>query len=301
MNILVRLLTGHDEQADTGADGYRAFTRKFDIIVDAKHLDSVLGLSEASAAELAWRDLQTSMSGWITKLHVQAMERAGRIRRILSEQARRDIVATILIDQSGSMRGQKMLAAAASADVAQAFLRELGIAVEVLGFTTVRWKGGKSRRLWKLVGRPRNPGRLCDLLHVIYRSGDDTRTSAGGWEVGQMLRPNLPKENVDGEAVEWAISRLRSRFEHRKILVVVSDGAPVDDSTLSANPHGLLQRHLEQVIENLKKVGDISLCAVTIGVSTRCCYPMTMRAETPDEIGGVLLASLERALTTADK
>ncbi|MCG8443987.1 MAG: hypothetical protein MI723_19465, partial [Caulobacterales bacterium] len=198
---------------------YRVFTRDFDIVVSVDQLDSVLGpLSDANhlSLEEAWSAFSGALQGWRTKTHLEALDSTTRILARSNAKALQETAATILVDQSGSMRGQNMLLAAAATDVACDFLVHLGVTVEVLGFTTVRWKGGKSRERWLRGGRPWSPGRLCDLLHIIYRTADDRRASTGSWSFKSMLRPDLPKENVDGEALEWAASRLREREEPNK-------------------------------------------------------------------------------------
>jgi cobaltochelatase CobT len=208
-----------------------------------------------------------------------------------------DTAVSILVDQSGSMRGQSMLLAAASCDIAQDFLAHLGIAVEVLGFTTVRWRGGRSRERWTRSGRPPAPGRLCDLLHIIYRHAGDARASTGSWAFRTMLRPDLPKENVDGEAVSWAVSRLRSRPQTRKLLVVLSDGAPVDDSTLAANDFGYLDRHLREVVHAIEDAGDVRMVSVGIGFDPSRYYAASSVVTTSEDLGKSLIGALEAALT----
>ncbi len=207
-----------------------------------------------------------------------------------------DTTVTSLVDQSGSMRGQSMLLAAASCDVAQDYIAHLGIRVEILGFTTVRWQGGKSRARWLRKGRPPQPGRLGDLLHIIYRRADDTRASTGGPAFNPMLRPDLPKENVDGEALLWAVSRLRSRRESRKLLVVLSDGAPVDDATFLANDLGYLDRHLRAVIQAIEAAGDVRIVSIGIGFDTSRTYSTPTMITTPGDLGKTLIAALEAAI-----
>jgi cobaltochelatase CobT len=197
--------------ADEGRGGdvhYRVYTKDFDRVVAAEDIDSALGRLTAvqnAALDEAWELFQNGLPGWKTKVQLHALEAAQAVRRSTTDDERNDTVVSILVDQSGSMRGSAMVLAAASADIAQDFLRHLGCKVEVLGFTTVSWRGGRPRRRWRWRLKPRHPGRLCELLHIIYRSADDERASAGGWNFRAMLRPDLPKENVDGEALEWAV------------------------------------------------------------------------------------------------
>jgi len=281
---------------------YRVYTRKFDHIVRAGQLDDVLGpLSRAHADALAkaWDTFQHGLAGWRAKVHVAALDASARIRKRLNGEVLADTAVALLVDQSGSMRGQSMLLAAAAVDISQDFLSHLGVAVEVLGFTTVSWRGGRSRRRWSWRFRPPRPGRLCDLLHVIYREADDIRASTGSWSLWPMLRSDLPKENVDGEALEWAANRLRSRKERRKILVVLSDGAPVDDSTLLANDLGFLERHLWQVVGELERSNDIYLTAIGIGFDVSRYYRNVAVVQSPDDLGEVLVARLEESLLVA--
>src|SRR5262249_36195393 len=152
-----------------------------------------------------------------------------------------------------------------TADITQEFLLTLGISCEVLGFTTSQWRGGQSRSQWKWRLRPSRPGRLNDILHIIYKTAADRRTSTASNELRYMLRPDLPKENIDGEALQWAAKRLMMLPQRRKYLVVLSDGAPVDDSTLKANGLTYLSDHLKIVVNDIVEAGDIHLSAVGIG------------------------------------
>lgn len=175
----------------------------------------------------------------------------------------RDTVVTLLLDNSGSMHGKSIRVAAVSADILASTLERCGVKVEVLGFTTVAWKGGKSREKWVEAGYPANPGRLNDLRHIIYKSADmpyrQSRRS-----LGLMMRKGLLKENIDGEALQWAYSRLLQRTEHRKILMMISDGAPIDDSTLSTNPGRFLEKHLRYVVNTIERQEEVELVAIGI-------------------------------------
>lgn len=278
---------------------YQAYTQDFDVVTDAANLDAVLGVPTRENAALlrqAGQEFETGLLPWKTRHHILAAERSVRLREALSSEQRASTVVSLLFDQSGSMRGQKILFAAAAADLCQEFLTSLGIRTEVLGFTTVRWRGGKSRMRWVRRLKPRNPGRLNDLLHVIYRSADDDRISTGGPNMRQMLRPDLTKENVDGEAIEWAVKRLRARPEPRKILIVISDGAPVDDSTLHENGLSYMQDHLIQVIGAVEAGADVELGAVGLGFDVSRFYAQSARAEAPDMLGAVMLDFLEATL-----
>lgn len=279
--------------------GYTVFTREFDKVVLAKDLDSVLGKpsdEEAAAHERAWNVFQTGLQEWRTTYQMTALKMSEEIRARTSDEERKSTSITILIDQSGSMRGQSMILAAAAVDLAQDFLRHLGCRVEVLGFTTATWKGGKSRQRWIQVGRPLSPGRLCDLLHIIYRDAADLRASGISWGFKSMLRPDLLKENVDGEALEWASERLVKQQSARKQLIVVSDGAPVDDSTLLENGPHILDRHLRKVIGVLEARDDISLAAIGISHDVSRYYSRSRFVATANDLGETLLTFLRDTL-----
>lgn len=267
---------------------YKVFTRRFDREVTSDKLHRVLGRPSprvAAGLDEAWESFQGALLGWRTRCELAALNAGAAVRATVSEEVRAGAVVAILMDQSGSMRGQKMLLAAAAADVTQDFIRQLGCKVEVLGFTTTSWRGGLSRRLWKSRFKPPNPGRLCDLLHVIYQSADDMRASGRGFGFKPMLRPDLPKENVDGEALEWAASRLLARPEKRKFLVVLSDGAPVDDATLSANGLDYLDRHLKEVVAHLESDPRLEVAAVGIGFDARDYYARAVSVQAIEDIG----------------
>jgi cobaltochelatase CobT len=283
---------------------YRVFTTKFDREVDANELKSVLGplsTDDEAALNLAWHELQTGLLPWTTRLHVAAASAAARIRGLLSDDERANTAVSILLDQSGSMRGQKMLFTAAAVDVAQEFLVTLGITCEILGFTTSQWRGGRSRKRWKWRFKPRFPGRLNDILHIVYRQAADRRSSSGGWSFRQMLRPDLPKENIDGEAILWAVRRLRALPQSRQHLVIVSDGAPVDDSTLLENGPTYLSDHLRAVVSSLVEAGDIRIAAIGIGYYGNDFYPIRSHIDTPDDLGTTLISLLEQSLTSAQQ
>jgi cobaltochelatase CobT len=278
---------------------YRVYTSEFEQVIAAEELPTFLDpLKPLQELELrtTWDELQFGLLGWKTKLLVKAAEASERIRRTIPQNERESTAVSLLLDQSGSMRGQKMVFAAASLDIAQEFLATLSVKVEVLGFTTSKWKGGRSRKRWNARLRPRNPGRLNDLLHIVYREAEDNRVSSGGHQFYQMLRPDLPKENVDGEAIEWAAGRLLERGEERKILVVLSDGAPVDDSTLLANGPAYLEGHLRSVIGQVEEEASLTIAAVGIGFSVERYYRTYAQAESPDELGNTLLNFLEQLL-----
>ena len=280
---------------------YCVYTRDFDRTINATALDSVLGVAgavERSAHEEAWSAFQAALQSWRIKAQIEDSPTAGALVASDVTAACADTVVTLLLDQSGSMRGEKIVLAAAAVNIAQDFLLNLGCAVEILGFTTTSWKGGESRSAWVRAMKPSLPGRLCDLLHIIYRTADDVRTDRGGWDPKPMLRPNLLKENVDGEALEWAAERLRACPQKRKILVVVSDGAPVDDSTLNENEFSILERHLREVIAGLKAAGQVEIVAIGIGHDVTRYYETAIVVQTPDNLADEMIALLRRLLAT---
>lgn len=192
-----------------------------------------------------------------------------------------------------------MLLATAAADCLHNFLQNLGCKVEVLGFTTTTWKGGRSRQKWQRRGRPSSPGRLCDLLHVVYVEAGSTPSGTGSWALRSMLRPDLPKENVDGEALEWASERLKRLKQTLKFLIVVSDGAPVDDSTLKENGVDYLSRHLKSVVSKIEDEGTIHLSAIGIGHDVTSYYSDGTVLQGPDELGTALINKTAQLLISA--
>ncbi len=300
MPIIDKLLNWFKLTRPPKGASYRVFTREFDREVISTDLKSVLGyVSSKYEAELeeAWSSFSEGLQAWRTKAHLFGLEASERIKSDVDERALADTVVSILIDHSGSMRGQSIILAAAAADVSADFLCNLGVSVEILGFTTTSWKGGKARQKWLRIGKPRHPGRLCDLLHIIYRDADDRRPGAGGWNFKPMLRPDLLKENVDGEALEWAVRRLRARPERSKILLVVSDGAPVDDSTLLANDLNILDQHLKDVIHDIEASTDVRVAGLGIGFDVSRYYSSAVTIETAKDLGQAMLGLIEQILT----
>jgi cobaltochelatase CobT len=203
----------------------------------------------------------------------------------------RDTVVTLLIDNSGSMRGRPITVAATCADILARTLERCGVKVEILGFTTRAWKGGSSREAWLQAGKPQNPGRLNDLRHIIYKSADAPWRRARR-NLGLMMREGLLKENIDGEALDWAHKRLMGRTEQRRILMMISDGAPVDDSTLSVNPGNYLERHLRAVIEHIETRSPVQLIAIGIGHDVTRYYRRAVTIVDAEELGGVMTEKL---------
>ena len=203
----------------------------------------------------------------------------------------RDTVVSLLIDNSGSMRGRPIMVAAVCADILARTLERCGVKVEILGFTTRAWKGGTSREDWLKAGKPASPGRLNDLRHIIYKSADAPWRRARK-NLGLMMREGLLKENIDGEALMWAHQRLIGRTEQRRILMVISDGAPVDDSTLSVNSGHYLERHLRRVIAEIEGKSPVELIAIGIGHDVTRYYRRAVTIVDVEQLGGAITEQL---------
>nr|WP_238322614.1 hypothetical protein [Kordiimonas gwangyangensis] len=211
--------------------------------------------------------------------------------KLESETEFKDTVVTLLLDNSGSMRGRPISIAAISADILARTLERCGVKVEILGFTTKAWKGGQSREKWLQAGRPKAPGRLNDLRHIIYKTADAPwRRSRRN--LGLMMREGLLKENIDGEALMWAHNRLMGRAEERRILMVISDGAPVDDSTLSVNSGVYLENHLRQVIGWIEDRSPVELIAIGIGHDVTRYYKRAVTILDAEQLGGAMTEQL---------
>ncbi len=298
---------------------YRAYCLDFDEVVDAEdlcdademnrlrlHLDQQLanlqGMIGRLANRLQRKLLAQQSRSWEFDLEEGLLD-AGRLSRVVTnplhplsykiekETDFRDTVVSLLIDNSGSMRGRPISVAAMSADILARTLERCGVRVEILGFTTKAWKGGQSRERWLSDGKPANPGRLNDLRHIIYKAADIPWRRARR-SLGLMLREGLLKENIDGEALLWAHSRLSGRHEQRKILMVISDGAPVDDSTLSVNSGNYLERHLREVIANIEQREEVELTAIGIGHDVTRYYARAVTIMDAEQLGDVMLDEL---------
>ncbi len=308
------------ERPNTDADAsYKPFTRQFDEEVAAEdlcdadelarlrqHLDQQLqhlsGVVSKLANRLQRRLLAQQTRAWDFDLEEGQLD-AGRLARVIvnpmmalsykheRDTEFRDTVVTLLIDNSGSMRGRPITVAAMCGDIMARTLERCAVKVEVLGFTTRAWKGGLSREKWVQEGKPRSPGRLNDLRHIIYKSADSPWRRARK-NLGLMLREGLLKENIDGEALQWAYRRLLGRSEHRRILMVISDGAPVDDSTLSVNPGNYLERHLRDVIKDIEDRGAVELVAIGIGHDVTRYYKRAVTIVDAEELGGTMMKKL---------
>ena len=203
----------------------------------------------------------------------------------------KDTIVTLLIDNSGSMRGRPITIAALCADILSRTLERCSVKVEILGFTTKNWKGGQSRDYWSRNGKIKKPGRLNDLRHIIYKSADAHWRQAKN-NLGLMLKEGLLKENIDGEAISWAHSRIKKRNEERKILMVISDGAPVDDSTLSVNSGDLLEKHLKRVVRNIENKNEVEILAIGIGHDVSRYYKRAIKITDVQELGDVMINQL---------
>lgn len=280
---------------------YRVYTRDFDLTLTASGLAARYGdMSRHDYQEFknaqALRDNGNFDPGWPShKVAVEAAIAAG-----LSPAERDRTIVSLLIDQSGSMRDDKIIQVALAVDALQLMLATLGIDLEVLGFTTVLWKGGQSRARWARCGKPAWPGRLNDLLHIVYIDADDAVDPEGPPAMVQMLRPSLLKENIDGEAIQWAALRLKRRPNDRKLLIVISDGASVDDSTLHENPPDFLEKHLLTVIADLQGGGDIELGALGVGHSVDRYYARSLSVERPEVLTSALSTLVRRMLLEPD-
>ena len=271
-----------------------------------RHLDQLMGPSKSTISKLAHRLqrflLAQQNRSWefnkeeglldASKLHKIVLDPITPLSyKVEKETDFRDTVVSILVDSSGSMRGRSMTVAAICADIISTTLERCNVKTEVLGFTTKQWKGGESRKRWVEDSKPENPGRLNDIRHIIFKSAD-TSWRRGQKNFGLMLREGLLKENVDGEALIWAHDRLARRQEQRKILMVISDGAPVDDSTLSTNPNNYLDLHLRQVIHSIETQSPVNLIAIGIGHDVTRYYKKAVTIHRAEELGGAMLDQL---------
>ncbi len=298
---------------------YRPYTRSFDEEVFAEdlcdpeelsrlrqqldqQLQHLQGVISKLANRLQRRLLAQQTRAWEFDLEEGLLD-AGRLSRVVVNPMQalsykreldmefRDTVVTLLIDNSGSMRGRPITVAAMCGDILARTLERCAVKVEVLGFTTRAWKGGQSREKWVQDGKPRTPGRLNDLRHIVYKAADAPWRRARK-NLGLMLREGLLKENIDGEALLWAYRRLLTRPEHRRILMVISDGAPVDDSTLSVNPGNFLEKHLREVIRDIEGRELVELIAIGIGHDVTRYYRRAVTIVDAEELGGTMMKKL---------
>lgn len=263
---------------------YRVFTTKHDVTIGADELETILSANDAPAWQrFAGRYDQVALD-WLGRANLAAISVVDRIKNQPQVWRGENTIVSLVVDHSNSLRGQKAILACAAVEVLADLFGRLGIAYEILGFTTRSWKGGSSRKDWRFkLRRPKKPGRLCDLLHIIYRHADDHRRGAP-WSVRYLFRNSLLKENVDGEALLWAADRILARPEKNRCIIVISDGAPVDDSTLAANGENFLRDHLNAVIEDLTINQGIRLGAVGLGYDVAEFYKHCIELSTTTEL-----------------
>ena len=302
-------------------DKYKIYTREFDEIKDASNLENeeeinrlrknldqqvtnLQGLVAKLANKLQRQLLAKQNRSWEFDLEEGVLD-ASKLSRVIidplsslsykneKETEFKDTIVTLLIDNSGSMRGRPISVAAICADILSRTLERCSVKVEILGFTTKNWKGGKSREKWNLKNKPANPGRLNDLRHIIYKSADmPWRQSKKN--LGLMLKEGLLKENIDGEALLWAYKRICKRKEERKILMIISDGAPVDDSTLSVNSGDYLEKHLKQTVKWIEENSSIEIFAIGIGHDVTRYYNKAIKIADVQELGDVMINQLTK-------
>ena len=300
---------------------YKIFTSKFDEIAKAENLEKeeeILRLRKNLDQQLInFQDLITKLANklqrqllaiqnrsWEYDLEEGLLDSSKLTRIIIDPQNSlsfkkekdfefKDTIVTLLIDNSGSMRGRPITIAALCADILSRTLERCNVKVEILGFTTKNWKGGASREDWNKKGKPQYPGRLNDLRHIIYKSADSNWRQSRK-NIGLMLKEGLLKENIDGEAILWAFNRLKRRKEERKILMVISDGAPVDDSTLSVNSGDFLEKHLKKVVKTIQDNEDFEILAIGIGHDVSRYYKKAIKITDVQELGDVMIKQLSQ-------
>ena len=298
---------------------YKIFTTNFDEIAKAENLEGleeIIKLRKNLDQQLvSFQDLITKLANKLQRQLLASQKRAwefdleeglldtSKLTRVIidpysslsfkkeKDYEFKDTVVTLLIDNSGSMRGRPITIAAICADILSRTLERCSVKVEILGFTTKNWKGGQSREYWNKNGKPKSPGRLNDLRHIIYKSAD-TQWRISKNNLGLMLKEGLLKENIDGEAINWAFGRLKKRKEERKILMVISDGAPVDDSTLSVNSGDFLEKHLKKTVKYIENKGDVEILAIGIGHDVSRYYSKAIKITDVQELGDVMIEQL---------
>ncbi len=302
-----------------GDKDYKVFTTEFDEVAKAENLESPEEISKLrknlDQQLTSFQDIITKLANKLQRQLLAKQNRAwefdleeglldsSKLPRIIIDPYNslsfkkekdldfKDTVVTLLIDNSGSMRGRPITIAALCADILSRTLERCSVKVEILGFTTKNWKGGLSREEWNKSGKTKNPGRLNDLRHIIYKSAD-THWRQSKKNLGLMLKEGLLKENIDGEAITWAFNRLKKRKEERKIMMVISDGAPVDDSTLSVNSGDFLEKHLKKIVKFIENKSDIEILAIGIGHDVSRYYQKAIKITDVQELGDVMIGQL---------
>ncbi len=307
---------------------YKIFTTQFDEVAKAENLETAqeaLKLRKNLDQQLVdFQDLITKLANKLQRQLLAKQNRAwefdleeglldsSKLTRIIMDPYNslsfkkekdldfKDTIVTLLIDNSGSMRGRPITIAAICADILSRTLERCSVKVEILGFTTKNWKGGKSREAWNKSDKPKNPGRLNDLRHIIYK-GADTHWRQSKNNLGLMLKEGLLKENIDGEAISWAFNRIKKRKEERKILMIISDGAPVDDSTLSVNSGDFLEKHLKKMVKFIESKSDVEILAIGIGHDVSRYYNKAIKITDIHELGDVMISQLSGLFQTKNK
>ena len=307
---------------------YKIFTNQYDEIIKAENLenaDESVKLRKTLDQQLiGFHDIITKLANKLQRQLLAKQNRAwefdleeglldsSKLPRIIMDPYNslsfkkekdldfKDTVVTLLIDNSGSMRGRPITIAAICADILSRTLERCSVKVEILGFTTKNWKGGKSREFWNNKNKPKSPGRLNDLRHIIYKSADTQWRQAKN-NLGLMLKEGLLKENIDGEAISWAFNRLKKRREERKILMVISDGAPVDDSTLSVNSGDFLEKHLKKIVKFIEEKTETEILAIGIGHDVSRYYNKAIKITDVNELGDVMISQLSYLFDTKNK
>ncbi len=307
---------------------YKIFTTQFDEITKAENLensDDATKLRKTLDQQLiGFHDVITKLANKLQRQLLAKQNRAwdfdleeglldsSKLPRIIMDPYNslsfkkekdldfKDTIVTLLIDNSGSMRGRPITIAAICADILSRTLERCSVKVEILGFTTKNWKGGQSREIWNKKGKPKTPGRLNDLRHIIYKSADTQWRQAKN-NLGLMLKEGLLKENIDGEAITWAFSRIKKRKEERKILMLISDGAPVDDSTLSVNSGDFLEKHLKKIVKYIEQKSEIEILAIGIGHDVSRYYSRAIKITDVNELGDVMISELSELFEKKNK
>ncbi len=308
--------------------GYKIYTSQYDEVAKAETLENsqeILKLRKNLDQQLiTFKDLITKLANKLQRQLLAKQNRAwefdleeglldsSKLTRIIMNPYNslsfkkekdldfKDTIVTLLIDNSGSMRGRPIAIAALCADILSRTLEKCSVKVEILGFTTKNWKGGKSREDWNKNDKPKKPGRLNDLRHIIYKAADTQWRQAKN-NLGLMLKEGLLKENIDGEAISWAFNRLKKRKEERKILMVISDGAPVDDSTLSVNSGDFLEKHLKKIVKSIEAKNDVEILAIGIGHDVSRYYNKAIKITDIHELGDVMISQLGELFQTKKK
>jgi len=307
---------------------YNIFTTEFDEVAKAETLEDIKEIEKLrknlDQQLVGFQDLITKLANKLQRQLLAKQNRAwefdleeglldsSKLTRVIMDPYNslsfkkekdldfKDTIVTLLIDNSGSMRGRPITIAALCADILSRTLERCSVKIEVLGFTTKNWKGGESREAWTKAEKPKNPGRLNDLRHIIYK-GADTQWRQAKNNIGLMLKEGLLKENIDGEAISWAFNRITKRKEERKILMVISDGAPVDDSTLSLNSGNFLEKHLKKMVKFIETKSDVEILAIGIGHDVSRYYNKAIKITDIHELGDVMISQLSGLFENKNK